>query len=69
MIQSLKLMGLLAGMVVCGTNGLDEISPEGETHVRIHISLFSSFTRTISEINLIVVACLSLSDQAGCRKD
>ncbi|KAF9332948.1 anthranilate phosphoribosyltransferase [Linnemannia elongata] len=33
MIQSLKLMGLIAGMVVCGANGLDEISPEGETHV------------------------------------
>ena len=34
MIESLKLMGLIAGMVVCGANGLDEISPEGETHVR-----------------------------------
>ncbi|KAF9428072.1 anthranilate phosphoribosyltransferase [Podila epigama] len=33
MIESLKLMGLRAGMVVCGANGLDEISPEGETHV------------------------------------
>ncbi|KAF9189569.1 anthranilate phosphoribosyltransferase [Haplosporangium sp. Z 767] len=33
MIESLKLMGLIAGMVVCGANGLDEISPEGETHV------------------------------------
>ncbi|KAF9161017.1 anthranilate phosphoribosyltransferase [Actinomortierella ambigua] len=33
MIESLKLMGLISGMVVCGANGLDEISPEGETHV------------------------------------
>ncbi|KAF9992823.1 anthranilate phosphoribosyltransferase [Entomortierella chlamydospora] len=33
MIQSLKLMGLISGMVVCGANGLDEISPEAETHV------------------------------------
>ncbi|KAF8978076.1 anthranilate phosphoribosyltransferase [Entomortierella lignicola] len=33
MIRSLKLMGLISGMVVCGANGLDEISPEGETHV------------------------------------
>ncbi|KAF9939358.1 anthranilate phosphoribosyltransferase [Mortierella antarctica] len=33
MIESLRLMGLIAGMVVCGANGLDEISPEGETHV------------------------------------
>ncbi|KAF9433289.1 anthranilate phosphoribosyltransferase [Entomortierella beljakovae] len=33
MIRSLQLMGLTSGMVVCGANGLDEISPEGETHV------------------------------------
>ncbi|KAG0235748.1 anthranilate phosphoribosyltransferase [Actinomortierella wolfii] len=33
MIESLRLMGLISGMVVCGANGLDEISPEGETHV------------------------------------
>ncbi|KAG0302770.1 anthranilate phosphoribosyltransferase, partial [Dissophora globulifera] len=33
MIESLQLMGLISGMVVCGANGLDEISPEGETHV------------------------------------
>ncbi|KAF9972804.1 anthranilate phosphoribosyltransferase [Actinomortierella ambigua] len=33
MIESLRLMGLISGMVVCGANGLDEISPEGETQV------------------------------------
>ncbi|KAF9583639.1 anthranilate phosphoribosyltransferase [Lunasporangiospora selenospora] len=33
MIETLRLMGFDAGMVVCGANGLDEISPEGITHV------------------------------------
>ncbi|KAF9355088.1 anthranilate phosphoribosyltransferase [Mortierella sp. NVP85] len=33
MIRSLQRMGLDSGMVVCGADGLDEISPEKETHV------------------------------------
>ena len=31
-------MGLDSGMVVCGADGLDEISPEKETHVCIYQS-------------------------------
>lgn len=32
--EVLKLMGLERALVVCGKEGLDEISPEGETWVR-----------------------------------
>jgi len=38
MIRSLQRMGLDSGMVVCGADGLDEISPEKETHVCIYQS-------------------------------
>jgi anthranilate phosphoribosyltransferase len=31
--QTLQLMGVKRAMVVCGFEGLDEISPEGKTHV------------------------------------
>jgi len=39
--QVLKLMGLERALVVCGKEGLDEISPEGETWVRSLICLLS----------------------------
>jgi anthranilate phosphoribosyltransferase len=31
--ETLRLMGIRRAMVVCGFEGLDEISPEGKTHV------------------------------------
>lgn len=31
--ETLRLMGVTRAMVVCGFKGLDEISPEGKTHV------------------------------------
>jgi anthranilate phosphoribosyltransferase len=37
--EVLKLMGLERALVVCGKEGLDEISPEGETWVCEPIAL------------------------------
>jgi anthranilate phosphoribosyltransferase len=35
--EVLKLMGLERALVVCGKEGLDEISPEGETWVCLFV--------------------------------